>query len=223
MNSSIDTTIKLLVALVVSSALTALPGHAQTDPAAKSLLDRVSRTYEAYKTIQADFSLTVKQAQQAPYTESGKIVMDKQAGKYHISASNQDIISDGKSQWVVLKDVGEVQITEVASTSDAISPANIFSFYKKGYKYVSAADEHANGKQLAVVELTPEDTNAPYFKIKLRIDERTHQIHDVTIFDKGGNQFVYVLKNTKANPLLTDSRFAFRQADYPDMEIVDLR
>jgi len=159
----------------------------------------------------------------ATHTESGKIAMDKQAGKYHITTGSQDIISDGKTQWMVLKDVGEVQITEVVSTSDAISPVNIFSFYKKGYKYVSAADEHASGKQLAVVELTPKDTNAPYFKIKLRVDERTYQIQDVTIFDKGGNQFVYVLKNTKANPQLADSRFVFRQADYPGMEIVDLR
>jgi len=201
-----------------------LPGYTQTDAAAKSLLDKVSQTYEAYKTIQADFTLTIKQAQQVPQTESGKMVMDQSAGKYRITMASQDIISDGKTQWMVLNDVGEVQITDVAPASDAIfSPTNIFSFYKEGYKYVSAADERGDGKQLAVVELTPEDANAPYFKIKLRVDEKAYQIHDVTLFDKGGNQFVYVLKNTKANPQLAASRFVFRQADYPNMEIVDLR
>ena len=200
-----------------------LPVYGQADAAAKSLLDKVSRTYETYKTLQAEFSLTIKQAQQATQTESGRIVMDKSAGKYVITTGNQDIISDGKTQWMVLKDVGEVQVTEVAPASDAISPTNIFSFYKEGYKYVSAADEQADNKQLAVVELTPEDTNAPYFKIKLRVDEKTFQIHDVTIFDKGGNQFVYTIKNAKANPPVSDSRFVFQQTDYPDYEMVDLR
>lgn len=213
----------ITITLVAFMVTRAMPGYTQTDAAARSLLDKVSRTYEAYKTIQADFSLTVKQAQQAAHTESGKIAMDKTAGKYHITTGNQDIISDGKTQWMVLKDAGEVQVTEVAATSDAISPTNIFSFYKEGYKYVSAADEQAGGKHLAVVELTPEDADAPYFKIKLRIDERTYQIHDVTIFDKGGNQFTYTLKNTKANPQLAASYFVFQQNDYPDLETVDLR
>ncbi len=209
--------------LVAFAVTMVLPGYGQTDAAAKSLLDKVSRTYEAYKTIQADFSLAIKQAQQAPHTESGKIALDKPTGKYHITTGDQDIISDGKTQWMVLKDVGEVQITEVAPASDAISPTNIFSFYKEGYKYVSSDDERDGSKQLAVVELTPEDANAPYFKIKLRVDERTYQIHDVTIFDKGGNQFIYTITQTKINPQLAASRFVFRQADYPDMEIVDLR
>ncbi len=213
-------TIIALAALVISLVF---PGYAQTDAAAKTLLDKVGQTYEKHKTMQAEFSLVIKQAQQATHTESGKIYMDNSAGKYHITTSSQDIISDGKTQWMVLKDVGEVQITDVAPASDAISPTNIFSFYKEGYKYVSSADESANGKQLAVVELTPEDRNAPYFKIKLRIDEKTYQIHDVTIFDKGGNRFAYTIKNTKVNPPLADSQFTFEQTDYPDMEIVDLR
>lgn len=210
-------------ASVVLIAGMALPSYAQTDKAAKSLLDKVSQTYETYKTIQADFSLEIKQPQQGNHTESGTVYMDTPTGKYHITTSSQDIISDGKTQWMVLKDVDEVQITDVDRSSDAISPVNIFSFYKAGYKYVSSADEHANGRQLAVVELTPEDTNAPYFKIKLRVNEKTHQIHDVTIFDKGGNRFVYTIKNTRANPQLADGKFIFKQTDYPGVEIVDLR
>ncbi|MEC3881088.1 LolA family protein [Parapedobacter sp. 10938] len=210
----------IILAIVVSMAL---PGHAQTDAAAKKLLDKVSQTYDAYKTIQADFSLRVKQAQQVTHTESGTIAMDKSAGKYHITTGNEEIISDGKTQWMVLKDIGEVQVTEVSPASDAISPANIFSFYKAGYKYVSAANEQAGGKKLAVIELTPEEVNAAYFKIKLRVDERTYQIHDVTVFDKGGHQFVYTITHAKANPPFADKHFIFQKANYPDMEIVDLR
>lgn len=212
-----------MTALVTLVAGMGLQGYTQTDKAAKSLLDKVSQTYETYKTIQAEFSLDIKQAQQANHMESGTSYMDKPAGKYHIAMNDQDIISDGKTQWMILKDVNEVQITDVDHSSEAISPTNIFSFYKEGYKYVSSTDEQVGGRQLAVVELTPEDTNAPYFKIKLRVDKKTYQIHDVTIFDKGGNRFTYTIKSVKANPKLDDGKFIFRATDYPGVEIVDLR
>lgn len=216
--------INWVIILAAFIAGAAMPSYSQTDKAAKALLDKVSQTYESYKTIQAEFTLEIKQqAQQTNHTESGTIVMDKQAGKYRIAMVDQDIISDGKTQWMVLKDVNEVQITDVDHSSGAISPTNIFSFYQEGYKYVSSSDEHVGGKQLAVVELTPEDTNAPYFKIKLRVSERTYQIHDVTIFDKGGNRFVYTIKNTQPNPKLVNGKFTFDQMDYPGVEIVDLR
>ncbi len=202
----------------------ALRGLGQTDAAAKSLLDKVSITYEGYKTIQADFTLTIQQPQQMDnHTESGTIYMETSAGKYHIAMNSQDLISDGKTQWVVLKEEEEVQITEADPSSDAISPVNIFSFYSKGYKYVSAPDERVGNSQLDVVELTPENIRAPYFKIKLRINKQTHLINDVTIFDKGGNKYLYAIKNTKSNPQITGDKFVFKQANYPGMEIVDLR
>ncbi|GGG82605.1 membrane protein [Parapedobacter pyrenivorans] len=200
-----------------------LQGRAQTDPAAKSLLDKVSETYEGYKTVQADFTITIQQPQQTDHTESGTIYMATSAGKYHITMNSQDLISDGKTQWMVLKEEGEVQVTEADQSSDAISPVNIFSFYNKGYKYVAAPNERVGNNQLQVVELTPENTRAPYFKIKLRVNERTLLINDVTIFDKGGNKYVYAIKNTKTNPQIAGDKFVFKQANYPGMEIVDLR
>ena len=203
----------------------ALQGDAQTDVSAKLLLDKVNDAYAGYKTIQADFKIAVQQQPQQTdhYTESGTIYMEPSAGKYYITMNSQDLISDGKTQWMVLKEEEEVQITEVDHSSDAISPVNIFSFYKKGYKYVSAPNERVANNQLQVVELTPEDAHAPYFKIKLRVHARTHLINDVTVFDKSGNKYVYSIQNTKGSPQIGDEKFVFKKANYPGMEIVDLR
>ncbi len=199
-------------------------GHAQTDPAAKAVLRQVSATYKGYTTLQASFTLAIQQAQQTDQqAASGTIYMQPATGKYHINTDNQDLISDGKTQWMVLKEEKEVQLTEVDNDSDAISPANIFSFYNNGYKYVAAADERVGNTQLHVVELTPEDTQAPYFKIKLRINKANHLIHDVTVFDKGGTRYSYTIKDTKANPAVAADKFTFKQSAYPGMEIVDLR
>ncbi|MFC3198697.1 outer membrane lipoprotein carrier protein LolA [Parapedobacter deserti] len=214
------------ISFVFFSALLAdvTQASAQTDAAAKALLSKVSKTYEGYKTIQADFTLTVKQPQQTNnYTETGTLYMDRPTGKYHITTGSQDLISDGKTQWTVLKEENEVQVTEADNSSTALSPVNIFSFYNTGYKYISAPDERVGNHQLAVVELSPEDTRTSYFKIKLRINKTTNLIHDATIFDKGGVQYTYAIRNTKGNPQIPADKFSFKQSNYPGMEIVDLR
>ncbi len=211
----------LFLALLVIS----MPVHAQTDAAAKALLNKVSKTYEGYKTLQANFTIAVQQAQQqaAVQVESGTLYIEASTGKYHITMDGQELISDGKTQWMVLKEEQEVQITEADNNSDAISPVNIFSFYNDGYKYVSAPDERVGNTALHVVELSPEDTRSPYFKIKLRINKSTNLIQDATIFDKGGMRYVYTINSTTANPQVPTGKFTFNQSHYPGMEIVDLR
>jgi len=220
---------KMKTAIICSSLLLSFSvfvtqAYAQTDAAAKSKLNKVTQTYQGYKTLRANFTLTVQQPQQASnYTESGTLSMEVATGKYRIMTDRQDIISDGKTQWMVLKEEQEVQVTEVDNSSETISPSTIFSFYTKGYKYVSAPDERSGGTPLTVVELSPEDTQTPYFKIKLRINQSSNLIHDVTIFDKSGVKYTYVLKNTTANPSIAADAFTFKQTNYPGMEIVDLR
>jgi len=209
--------------VLLSFSVFAIHAYAQTDATARSLLNKVTQTYEGYKSIRTDFTLTVQQPQQTNYTESGTLTMVAETGKYRITTNSQDIVSDGKTQWMVLKDEQEVQVTEADNSSGAISPATIFSFYTNGYKYVSAPNEQAGGIPLGVVELSPEDPQTPYFKIKLRINKSTNLIYDVTIFDKSGVKYTYTLKNTKASPSIPADTFVFKQTDYPGMEIVDLR
>jgi len=210
--------------LLLFLTATALHGYPQTDAAAGAILTQVSKTYQGYKTLQADFTITVQQPQQAgKYTESGTIYMQAASGKYRITTGGQELISDGKTQWAVLRDEEEVQVTTADHSSASISPANIFTFYQKGYKYVTAPSERAGNIQLHVVELAPENTHTPYFKIKLRINKATHLIHDVTIFDKSGARYSYTIKSTKGNVPIAANQFVFNPSDFPGMEIVDLR
>ena len=222
MNIGSVTATLVLCTILLFSATT---GRAQTDAAAKTLLDKVSSTYQGFKSIQADFTVAASQSQQpaSNYSESGTILMETASGKYRIKMNSQELISDGKSLWTVLNDVKEVQVTEVDNNAGSISPVTIFSFYTEGYKYVSAPDEQASGASLHVIELSPEDTRSPYYKIKLRINKSTNLIHDVTIFDKNSVRYTYSIKNTKANPTITANQFIFQQSAYPGMEVVDLR
>src|SRR5690554_4600473 len=88
---------------------------AQSDAAAKSLLDRVSKQYAGYQTVQADFSIQAIQGNQpgTAYSDKGRLLMQAADNKYHISMAEQDLISDGQSQWTVLKEVKEVHVSDV--------------------------------------------------------------------------------------------------------------
>ncbi len=219
-------TIQHILLLVLLASAGGQVAMAQNDAAAKVLLDKVSKQYAGYQTVQADFTIKASQgdAQSAAYSDQGKLLMQAATNKYHISMAEQDLISDGKSQWTVLKDVKEVHVSDVDNSSQAISPTNIFSFFDSGYKYVSAADERDGGIALHVVELSPEEPRkSQYFKIKLRINKADNLIRDVTVFDKNGTRYTYEIQNFKANPTVAASKFAFSTQAYPGMEIVDLR
>ena len=45
--------------------------------------------------------------------------------------TNQELFSDGKSQWTYLKKDKEVQVSNVDNSGDAINPAKIFTVYEK--------------------------------------------------------------------------------------------
>lgn len=198
----------------------------QTDPSAKKTLNEVSKKYDSYKTIRSEFDLTVQNADKTAYKNAGVMYFNKPKKQYAIEMQDQEIRSDGKTVWNISKDIKEIQITDAEHDDSTIGPNNLFSFYKQGYKYVSMPEEKLtkNGKieKLRVVELSPLDTKTNYFKIKLRINGNNH-IHDVTIFDKSGNRFIYTIKSLYLGQKFAESTFTFQRDKYKNYEIVDLR
>lgn len=200
------------------------PTLAQQDAAAKKILTEVSKKYDSYQTIQANFSFSAIQgSNKSAYSDAGTLYLDKKNNKYQITMNNQDMISDGKSLYTILKDEKEVQIAEIENSTDAIDPSNIFSFYKTGFKYSLVSNEKAGSTLLNVVQLTPTDTKKNYSKIKLRINKTTKLIHDATIYDKNGGQYSYTIKTQVPNKNLDSSLFTFNKSKYNGYEIVDLR
>ncbi|WP_104385759.1 outer membrane lipoprotein carrier protein LolA [Sphingobacterium sp. HMA12] len=195
--------------------------YAQND--AKALLNKVSQKYNGYKTIQADFSLDIRQANGSSHRDAGTLYLDNANNKYHINTKNQILISDSKTQWNIMKAEKEVEISEASNSTNEINPTNIFTFYTSGFKYALANAEKAKGINLSVVELTPVDSKKNYSKIKLRINKANNLIYDTTIFDKSGNRYTYTLNAQEGNKTIASSFFTFNKSNYSGFDIVDLR
>lgn len=209
----------VLLAFICAS----LVGFPQTDPTkAKKLLDEVSTKYDAYQTIQSNFSFSMQQAPEGSHIDHGILFLNKPGNQFRIELTGQDIISDGKSTWSILKEDKEVQVTDSDNNNESIGPNNLFTFYKKGFTYKGTKDETLGKDVLNVIELTPTDTKTNYAKITLRINKNKH-IHDVAVVDKSGARYTYTINTLYVNHQIPTTKFIFRASDYPNYEIVDLR
>jgi outer membrane lipoprotein-sorting protein len=193
------------------------------DPDAKMILDNVSAKFKTYKTVTANFSLSVSDATgKVQGTKKGVVYM--KGSKYRVSISGQEIFSDGDNIWTYDKSANEVQITQFDPTSNTITPQKMFTnFYDKDFLYKLNGETKSGGKKIQEIELTPVDKTKTFFKVLVEIDKNSKNIVSTKVFEKNGNRYVYVINNMKTNSPIQDSQFAFDSKNYPNVEVVDLR
>ena len=198
--------------------------YAQTDAKAKAILSAVSKKYRSYNIVKIAFTSTLDNAEaKVKDTQQGTLLLKANTNKYKVIMTNQDLISDGKSQWTYLKRDKEVQISNVDNSAEAMNPAKIFTIYEKGFKYVYTGEQKAGSKTYQMIDLSPIDTKKPFFKVRLSIDKAAQQIANVVIFDKNGSKYTYHVNTFSPNVKMPETTFAFDPSKYPGVEVVDLR
>lgn len=222
---------KLLFA-VIYIALGIGTASAQKDSQAKLILNQVSKKYKAYSTLKTDFVVSVSSPQtEVRGSQPGTLVSQAGTGKFRVvmyntvkkTAVEQEIISDGKTQWTYLKQENEVQVNNVDKSESGINPAEIFTMYEKGYKYLYTGEQKEGGKAYQAIELSPLSASQTIFKVKLLIDKNTKLIHSAQLFDKNGNHYTYTLSNFVPNPKVDATYFTFDPKAHPGIDVEDLR
>ncbi len=193
------------------------------DPEAKKILDKLSAKTKAFSSITADFDFTLQnKAEGLDDTQSGSIVI--KGDKYVIDIGEQQILSNGELVWTYLKDVSEVQISEVDEDDDAgmLNPKTIFTMYETGFKYVLEDDKTIDGTVVNVIRMYPlEPGQKPFHTVILNVDKTKNQIHSIEIKSKDGNIFIYTIKNFVGNKDYPESKFEFKLPE--GVEEIDLR
>ena len=139
---------------------------------------------------------------------------------FRLEMEGQTIINDGESQWIYLDDMNEVQIMENDPEDQMMSPNKLFTIYKEGYKYNYVGSKTENGKNLQMIDLFPEESGA-FMKISLEIIDDINQLHKITIHDKNGGTYTYLVISFKSNTSLAP--ITFKSDYYKDVEVIDLR
>jgi outer membrane lipoprotein-sorting protein len=135
----------------------------------------------------------------------------------------QEIYNNGKEIYSFVKETNEVNVTEYDQSADSeFSPANIYSIYKKGYKYSYKGEKVVNGVKCDVVELVP-SKSGNVKKVEISVNKANKEIKQWKLWDNSGGYTVFDILQFTPNVALADNFFTFNTAKYPGVEVVDLR
>lgn len=216
----------LLLGILIVSSWTGFSQNnklGKNDPEAKAILDKVSSKFKTYKTVQANFSLSVTDANDKVQGSKKGVVYIK-GPDYRVSISGQEIYSDGNNIWTYDKAADEVQVTKFDPTTNTITPQKMFTnFYDKDFLYKLNDETKRGSKTIQEIELTPIDKTKTFFKVLVDIDKVSKNIVSTKLFEKNGNRYIYTVTGFKTNSDLPASLFIFNAKDHPGVEVVDLR
>ena len=185
---------------------------------AETLFKNAVDKLKSYNNIEITFDYNMINTEAGIFeTMEGAGVLQGDAYVLHILG--QDIICDGTTIWTYNADAEEVMISDVDDADGGGSPLSIINSY---YDNITAkvVDEAGTTKK---IEVKPLFSDENIEKLIVTLNTNTLEIKDLHVFDKNKNEFVYVITKFLTNQKLPADFFTFKESDYPDAEIIDMR
>lgn len=196
----------------------------KSDPEAKKILDKIRKKYDAYKTVEAAFTLTIEVPGQPAEVQKGTVAQS--GSQFRLDMDQQVIVSDGKSTWVYLKKNNEVQINDAqpGAESEFLTPKELLRRYEKGdFLYAITEKTTVAGRLLTHIEFKPKNKNSEYSKLRVTVDEKTLSIESIKAFAKDGSRYTFKISRLTPNKAFAADHFTFDPKKYPGVRVEDLR
>ena len=202
----------LLILSIIALAFNAKAQDAET------MFKAAVEKLRSYDNIEIEFDYNMINTEAGIYETMDGIGF-LQGDSYKLKIMGQDIICNGSTIWTYNADAEEVMISEVDKSDGGGTPLAILESY---YDNITAkiVAETGSIKRIEVVSMI---SNENIDKIIVTIDTNTSEIKDLHVFDKNNNEFVYVITKFVTNQKLPADFFTFKESDYPDAEIIDMR
>ncbi|MEA5128241.1 MAG: LolA-like putative outer membrane lipoprotein chaperone [Proteiniphilum sp.] len=196
---------------------------AQNPNDARALLDKAYATYEASNGIRLSFKSALTDKDGAAYApQSGEAYI--KGNKFKLEMEAMDVWFDGKTQWVLMKDVNEVNVSSPTTTEIAsISPLALLGMYKNGFTLKAPASKTINGKSAHLIDMVPAGQHKDFKSITAAIDKESGNIIEVILIMADGMKNKIDISGYNTNHQFSDATFTFDKNDHPGVEIVDLR
>lgn len=208
---------------LIISAVALLMGvgaFAQSDPAAKALLDKSAAKFKTYESAEVKFSMTMQN--KAEGIEDGyEGVAYMKGNMYRVELMGVVNFFDGQYIYSYNPDIAEVSVKNPNdSEEELLQPNELFEIHNKGFVQKSAGSEGG----LTKVDLIPTDDTKSFSKLTVWVSPSTNMIQKVISYGKDGNDVIVEIKSfAKPQTTLSDNLFKYSTEAYPDAELVDLR
>ena len=163
--------------------------------------------------------------------EAGANQFDAQKGeafikgnKFRLEMDEMNIWFDGTTQWVLLKDVDEVNISNPTESELAsVSPLALLGIYREGYSLKAPVSKTVNGKNVNFIDMTPVAANSDIKAISVAVDKTNNRLVQVIMTMSNDILTKIDITDYNDNFKFNDSEFIFNKNNHPGVEIVDLR
>lgn len=198
----------------------------KSDPEAKVILEKVSKKYEGYKSLEIDFSMTIEMPEEDEVLQKGRMIQSGE--KYFLDIPQMAIYCDGKIIWTHLKKQKQVQINdfEIDEESEEImSPKDVLKIYKNdSYFYVLMNEAYEKGVMIQQIEFKPKERDSEYSKMRVTINKKTSEIMRLKVFSRDGSRYTFAIDKAKTDKNIKADTFVFVKSKAPDVtDIEDLR
>ncbi len=189
----------------------------------ETILAEAAKAYAESGGITAQFTTVISSSRQQA---SEKIIgiIDMKGEKFKLITPDMHTFFDGVTQWVYMKEAGEVNIS-TPSGDDLLllNPALLLKNYQSGFRIVKQSEATGrNGKPVYEIELVPLKKK-DITRIVLQLDKGTFLPAGIRVFSKGDMSTSVYITDIKKGINQPDSFFVFKEADYPNAEMIDLR
>lgn len=129
---------------------------------------------------------------------------------------------DGKTQWSMMAESGEVNVTNPTEKEmAAVNPYTFLSHYKKGYR-LSMKETTLRGQQTYEVHMVATSQKNPAQEIYVNVSKSNYTPLCIRVRqDEEWNRIT--IHDLKGNMQTSDADFTFPKSEYTDVEIIDLR
>lgn len=190
---------------------------------AKSILNKTYATYEKSSGIQFDFTMTTADAVGNQY-EPQKGTAYVKGNMFKLEMSAAETWFNGKTQWVWMKDLNEVNVSNpTAQEVASISPMALLSMYKQDFLLKKPLSKTVNGRAAYIIEMTPTSKHNDFKQIVIAVDRRTYNIVQLQTTMQSNMHSIIDIKNYDNTKNFANSMFVFNKQNCQDIEIIDLR
>ena len=188
----------------------------------REVLDKTAETFVAQDGIKADFKADYYTSGEIDASAQGSICI--QGKKFYITTSDLITWFNGETQWSYMVENDEVNISTPSTEElQAMNPYFFLNLYKDGYKY-KMKETNLRGKDCYEITLTAKEKNKSPHDIILNINQVDFTPMCIRIRMKKKNKWARIsIYNYEGGISFLDDKFVFKQEEYPDVEVIDLR
>ncbi len=193
-------------------------GANSQDSKAGAIIDAMQKKYKSMKTFGANFTYGTDGSAQ---TLQGNITV--KGTKYRLKTGGQEIYNNGKEVSTYIKETNEVNISDYEPSESDLNPAKVYTFDKKGFRYVFVQEVKEGGESYEVIEMSPEKKGTQVSRVKIKLNKKDKSVKSWVITDKNGKRQTFKVNKFMPNVSVDDTYFVFDKAKFPGVEVNDLR